>query len=890
MRRLLTVGLLVTAATGLLLARPAHAATGDCRIATVDRSGRGTVISAADVEAAASSTHPIHVSAGEQLRIAGTVGSRAPITAAIKVFGITLRTLQATGGNGVVVAEVDDVTRWGTGRYLIEVSGGCTGTVFVVVDGTTLTKPVFLGAIGLALLGLALLVLAIRARAVVRAVLAGLLAGVGIAVAWQQLGGPATAAAGALIAAAPAAFGGITSSLRTGGGRGRGGPMSAKTIERPSSSPPVSAEPAPPPASAAPPGPPGPAAPLPPPAPAAVAPLPPPVAAASPPRAPSEARYLGAWFADPAGERPVPADRCLAALTPYALQISLGPQQAASVISGPAFPDLPPEAGGHWLTASVISEELRDATDPDLRALQATTALFLPLTGAAFTCRCEPGGAHSCAPAERRSTWSLAVQTPGEGAVKARVLVHHRGNLVQSAVVLAAVGPREAPGHPMTGEIDYTLTDGLVGLDQLASRRLSIVTNDDPGATHTIAVHAGADGATVGFTLGEAQLEDAIGAARSALYAVHIEQRGGGAGASGARINRYRTDNSKDRKGFEDDLRSLVPLGRRLWDVLFVDQRDAGRDLVRRVLDEPGTIQVARAGRSGLVFPWALVYDLPIQLGSPQQWRFCAVVEQLFDGTFARAPLPTQCPHANDHGLDVLCPFGFWGLHHVIEEPPSMPKGRTLPSTVTMGAPPGTMVVAISQDLNAGATAAHLERLGRVVAPLALLRADDKQAIQDDLARTALEFVYFYCHGQRAELAGASPQPRLGVGKGEVLDVGDLSAWYEALWPDDHWRTTSPLVFINGCHTAEISPRTLVEFVDTFAGIYASGVIGTEITLDQAVASEAGELVWGGLRRGDGVGDALRSMRLALLLKGNLMGLAYTAYCSADLHLEPVPA
>ena len=34
------------------------------------------------------------------------------------------------------------------------------------------------------------------------------------------------------------------------------------------------------------------------------------------------------------------------------------------------------------------------------------------------------------------------------------------------------------------------------------------------------------------------------------------------------------------------------------------------------------------------------------------------------------------------------------------------------------------------------------------------------------------------------------------------------------------------------------------------------------------------------------VGAALRSMRLGLLGKGNLMGLAYTAYCSADLCLR----
>ena len=92
-------------------------------------------------------------------------------------------------------------------------------------------------------------------------------------------------------------------------------------------------------------------------------------------------------------------------------------------------------------------------------------------------------------------------------------------------------------------------------------------------------------------------------------------------------------------------------------------------------------------------------------------------------------------------------------------------------------------------------------------------------------------------------------------------------------------------MFINGCHTAEITPRTLVQFVDAFADVYAAGVIGTETTIHQQVANEMAEEFWRRLRGGATVGRALQDGRMRLLRKGNVMGLAYTAYCSVDLHI-----
>jgi hypothetical protein len=113
----------------------------------------------------------------------------------------------------------------------------------------------------------------------------------------------------------------------------------------------------------------------------------------------------------------------------------------------------------------------------------------------------------------------------------------------------------------------------------------------------------------------------------------------------------------------------------------------------------------------------------------------------------------------------------------------------------------------------------------------------------------------------------------------------DIKAWIKHDWPKGHWRYNSPLVLLNGCHTAELTPKALVNFVDVFASAYASGLIGTEITISEQVAIEAAEVFLDCFKDNEPVKTALNKMRKQFLSKGNLLGLVYTAYCSMDLRL-----
>jgi hypothetical protein len=92
------------------------------------------------------------------------------------------------------------------------------------------------------------------------------------------------------------------------------------------------------------------------------------------------------------------------------------------------------------------------------------------------------------------------------------------------------------------------------------------------------------------------------------------------------------------------------------------------------------------------------------------------------------------------------------------------------------------------------------------------------------------------------------------------------------------------LVVLNGCHTTESTSGTLNNFVTAFtrwAG--ASGVLGTEITLEQGLAGFVMEQIIAGLAKGRTVGEVVRDVRWKLLRRGNVMGFAYTPYCLSTL-------
>jgi hypothetical protein len=589
-------------------------------------------------------------------------------------------------------------------------------------------------------------------------------------------------------------------------------------------------------------------------------------------------RYVNVELHDPATEEPVAVDRPLRAGRRYEVALDIGPLSASSIVQDPeAFPSqkLPPSLNGHWLEVGLASTSF-DVPD-------RIAHFFLPKVGAGWVCDCEPGGEHTCSPDQRRDQLRLGITAPSEpGPGQFRISIYFERNVVQTLATAAdvAAGEDPDPRGGVVAVIDYTLSARLTDLDGLEPRLASVVVNETPGGTHML-VFKGAGDQTLSLSFSEGQLTTAMSEARSLLLDAQVETIGN------SRRNRLEAGNRKGPAELRADLTRLAVAGSRYWNALFGVVGDPLEAAGRAKSD---VIQIARVPSSAFVFPWAMVYDLPV--GAAQAgFTYCPLIED-WDG---RAPLvpddAAECPHADEHrgASNLVCPYGFWGFRYVIEQPAST-GNRSAP--VTVGAsPPSSLIVAESLQLDGKESDRHLGELKRLLPAFAQQRATSRDQVGKDLADPGLELAYFYCHGKDG---GSNQSPFLEVGKKDEIPPEQIVAWHRTTWGETpgHWGTTKPLVFLNGCHTAELTPQSPVNFVDSFSQVGASGVVGTEITLDQAMAGEFAEVFFGhfGGDPGRGVGDALRRTRLHFLAKGNVLGLAYVAYCRAELELGAVPA
>jgi hypothetical protein len=590
-------------------------------------------------------------------------------------------------------------------------------------------------------------------------------------------------------------------------------------------------------------------------------------------REPPPDRYVNVELHDPAAERPIAGNQPLRAGRDYEVTLDIGTPSVNSIVQdGEVFPSrhLPPSRDGHWLEVGLASTSFEV---PDRIA-----HLFLPQVGASWVCDCEPGGEHTCSPDQRRDQLRFCIRAPAEpGPGQFRISVYFERNVVQTLVASADVAEEDDP-DPQGGVVavtDYTLSARLTDLNRLEPRLASVVVNETPSGTHLL-VFKGAGDQTLSLSFTEGQLTTAMSEARSLLLDMQVETIGN------SRRNRLGAGNRKKPAELREDLTRLAVAGGRYWNALF---GVVGDPLEAAGKAKSDVIQIARVPSSAFVFPWAMVYDLPI--GAAQAgFTYCPLIEE-WDGTAPLVPdAAAECPHAAEHrgASNLVCPYGFWGFRYAIEQPAST-GNRSAPLTVGVS-PPSSLIVAESLQLDGKETDRHLGELQRLLPAFAQQRATSRDQVGEDLADPGLELAYFYCHGKEG---GSNQTPFLEVGKDDEIPPEQIVAWHRTTWGETpgHWSTTKPLVFLNGCHTAELTPQSPVNFVDSFSQVGASGVVGTEITLDQAMASEFAEVFFGhfGGDPGLGVGEALRRTRLHFLAKGNVLGLAYVAYCRAELEL-----
>jgi hypothetical protein len=531
------------------------------------------------------------------------------------------------------------------------------------------------------------------------------------------------------------------------------------------------------------------------------------------------------------------------------------------------------------------------------RGKRLRVVLFSPQTDFGFV----PEAVFTILPEEGASSevhYPIRVQRGGH--LKLRVGVYYGNVLLQSALLEAEVQGGQGRGltRPAVARVtDYVASLDLRALGQLPQPKLSLFTNRASDGSHWIGLFAVGGSASPYFrqgmlhTFGPGELASAAERLRALL--TEIQGRG-----------RYRFEGTGSVEQLERDLVRLATQGRGLYNGLFFSRlgADARADALlhfQELLREPGVISVARCRADATSIPWAALYDLYLDTHAPLE--LCGVFkeqlrrgEDLLDDP-ATCRVQGGCPLHNDDGRSV-CPFGFWGFLHQVEQPLQQVTPTTVdevPPQLRSEAYEQSCVIERASGEEVEVAVAYYPRLPQVEEHLRDLQAlahrgqmevqaedERERVVKAMLRRGGFHLYYFYCHG---EVEGNLVRLKLGpANRPGYVGAADLDPRWRLNWRDK----PRPLVILNACETVAMVPERAGELMLQLRFLGSGGVVGTEIEVRTELAREVGVRLVESILEGRSLGEAFLDLRRQLLREGNPLGLAYTYHAPAGLHLH----
>jgi hypothetical protein len=597
-------------------------------------------------------------------------------------------------------------------------------------------------------------------------------------------------------------------------------------------------------------------------------------------------RLANAWLTEGAGGQGKPLDPDLTPLVGggYTLHVQIQPRQQP-----------PPEGGGpdkDYLLDVVFYMLEGDFAMPETRRVR----IPLPARG--------PSQEIQLNLLPRRS-----------GARRVRVGIYYRNVLLQSLYVdMQVAEERRRQAGAIQRGLDYVASSRFANLEVLGQPVLSIFTNQAPDGTHWVGLFSGSSQSPAWLQQGavhdfpENVLRERSVTARHALSTV-----------AGTRINRMDYDLPLDEATLdlrEQDLVGLAVTGYRLFDALFFStlgsqKKGYLRSLVELLAQPGSTISIARCRDEGVSFPWSGLYSYDLEVDNEDQLKLCPVfkgwlgqntwqdrthpehvADFLDDPQACRARV--DCPLGTAEAGKHVCPFGFWGFMHQVEQPLQLvqptPVNEVPQEVQDPGYESGARIlvhpgeqVRLGMGVYAGfrELAEHQQDLRRLADPavLALESSENPDQVKRMLTEGGRHLLYFFCHGESSE--GVF---RLRVGTpdspGLISSAGLNPLRIE--WPEQP-RT---LVFLNGCESMAITPELVHGFMGKLRMLGASGVIGVEIKNWSAFAAAFAERLLEDLLDGRTAGEAFLNTRRIFLRQGNPLGLVYSLNAPAFLHLH----
>jgi hypothetical protein len=440
----------------------------------------------------------------------------------------------------------------------------------------------------------------------------------------------------------------------------------------------------------------------------------------------------------------------------------------------------------------------------------------------------------------------------------------------------------------LVAKVDYTISTSL-DFQRVVDRqphRLSLMVNETEDGSHGFMFAAAGQQSIycpAWFTPGEIDAD--VNAVRDALRLAAY-----GHADPWVKNWEYRYGNPTIEQ-LAEDLKRLALAGHRVHSTIkarlsceTADGVDAADRLVE-LMKTPGLVEIASRISPSLVLPAAALYGEPLDDGlSLSDLELCADFIKALKAEKVdlenHACFNGQCTSAGND--KVVCPGNFWGFRHWLGLPVSV---RPYASGRDNQAHEAAVQIVYDSDPLFDVSFAtaldfrdHLDWLERRLQ--VSLRQASTRADTFELFKSGQPHIfYFYCH------AGLNPSniPYLRVGGDAENPITPTNVSDKVRWP-----ITRPLVFINGCHTTALEPNQALQFVSAFVeNGHASGVIGTEITIFEPLATEFAQEFFSRLIvQSQSVGRAVHSARLALLARMNPLGLAYVPFAPADLVLR----
>lgn len=346
------------------------------------------------------------------------------------------------------------------------------------------------------------------------------------------------------------------------------------------------------------------------------------------------------------------------------------------------------------------------------------------------------------------------------------------------------------------------------------------------------------------------ELEQAIGEARAALADIVNFQDN--------RTPVYQTGTNISAAVNQKTLPRLAAAGFDLFQTIFMHPGagDPARQFAKRLrtlaAGEPLTIQVIS---KEMMLPWGILY-----------------LAERFDENNIRPEL-------------------FLGLKHIIEHTPMQADMDFQPSIAS--APPITISLNVNPEIdtqmNFPLIANQVKYWNGIVKKTGIRiitrsKADD---LVDALANPATpdQIAYFYCHAVSKTLAeGGAKASTLQFGANESVTLRD----FMRRAPNDIRLSSAPLIFLNACESAELSPLFYNGFMPYFVDKGARGMIGTECPIPALFAAEWAGKFFDRFLVGQSIGQIFLDLRRDYFFNhNNVLGLLYAVYADADTTIAP---